>query len=95
MKETITFLLGSAAVALSTLSLLPQVIRTVRTRSAGDISALWLVVALISMAMWIGYGGLLDVPAIVLANALTFVQASLILFVKLRSERRLRAARLR
>ena len=93
MKETAIFLLGSMAAALSTVSLLPQVIRTWRTGSAGDISMLWLVVALIAMAMWIGYGGLLDAPAIVLANALTFVQAGLILFVKLRSERRLRTNR--
>jgi uncharacterized protein with PQ loop repeat len=36
--------LGVTASALSTLSLLPQVVRTWRTRSAHDISATWLIV---------------------------------------------------
>ena len=51
MNGTLIALVGTAASILSTLSLLPQVIRTWRTRSAGDISMLWLIVALISMAL--------------------------------------------
>jgi len=80
--------LGMLGTALSTLSLLPQVIHTWRTRSAADISAAWLVVALLSMLVWISYGSLVAAPAIVWANALTFVQAGYILFVKLQTERR-------
>jgi MtN3 and saliva related transmembrane protein len=63
--------------------LLPQVIRTWRTRSAADISATWLVVALLSMVAWISYGSLVEAPAIVWANVLTFIQAGFILFIKL------------
>ena len=80
--------LGMLGTALSTLSLLPQVIHTWRTRSAADISATWLVVALISMLVWISYGSLVEAPAIVWANALTFVQAGYILVVKLQTDRR-------
>jgi MtN3 and saliva related transmembrane protein len=80
--------LGMLGTALSTLSLLPQVIHTWRTRSAADISATWLVVALISMLVWISYGTLVQAPAIVWANALTFVQAGYILVVKLQTDRR-------
>jgi MtN3 and saliva related transmembrane protein len=76
--------LGVAASALSTLSLLPQVVRTWRTRSAHDISATWLIVALASMLLWICYGSLVSAYAIVWANALTFLQAGLILAIKLR-----------
>lgn len=76
--------LGIAASALSTLSLLPQVIRTWRTRSAEDLSLTWLLVALASMVLWICYGSLVAAYAIVWANVLTFVQASLILAIKLR-----------
>ena len=85
LSETfIVTVLGVVASALSTLSLLPQVVRTWRTRSADDLSLTWLVVALVSMALWIGYGSLVSAYAIVWANALTFVQASLILAIKLR-----------
>src|SRR5712692_3645583 len=80
--------LGMIGTALSTLSLVPQVVRTWRTRSAADISAAWLVVALLSMVVWILYGSLAAAPAIVWANALTFVQAGFILAVKLQTGRR-------
>jgi len=80
--------LGAVGTALSTLSLVPQVIHTWRTRSAADISAAWLIVALASMLVWISYGSLVAAPAIVWANALTFLQAGYILAVKLQSGRR-------
>ena len=84
MDGMIVAVLGVGASLLSTLSLLPQVVRTWRTRSAGDISAGWLITALVSMVLWILYGSLVGASAVVWANALTFLQASLILVVKLR-----------
>ena len=85
LSETLIIMaLGVVASALSTLSLLPQVVRTWRTRSADDLSLTWLVVALVSMVLWICYGSLVNAYAIVWANALTLVQASLILAIKVR-----------
>jgi MtN3 and saliva related transmembrane protein len=84
MDEMIVTALGVCASALSTLSLLPQVIRTWRTRSARDISAGWLVTALVSMLLWTVYGTLVGASAVVWANVLTFLQASVILAIKLR-----------
>ncbi len=75
--------LGLAASLLSVVSLMPQVVRTWRTRSAGDISAGWLIIALAAMVLWIIYGSVMDAWAVVWANALTCLQASLILVVKL------------
>jgi len=88
MDAMIVTTLGVLATALSTLSLLPQVVHTWRTRSAADISAAWLVVALLSMLVWISYGSLVAAPAIVWANAFTFVQAGYILAVKLHTDRK-------
>jgi uncharacterized protein with PQ loop repeat len=48
MGEVVVTALGVIATVLSALSLMPQVIRTCRTRSAGDISGAWLAVALLS-----------------------------------------------
>ena len=88
MTQTIAWYLGIAATALSMLSLLPQVWRTWRTRSARDISLVWLLAALIGTAMWAAYGLMVDAPAVVWANVLTFGQFAIILAVKLRTERR-------
>ena len=92
MNETAVTLLGAAGTAFSVVSLIPQVFKTWRTRRADDISAGWLVFALISMAVWVIYGNLVGAPAIVWANAITFVQAGFILGMKWRSGRTLAAA---
>jgi MtN3 and saliva related transmembrane protein len=83
MEGMAIVVLGAAASVLSTVSLLPQVLRTWRTRSAGDISALWLIIALASMMLWIGYGALVGASAVVWANVLTALQAGFILATKL------------
>lgn len=88
MEGLVVTALGIMGMALSTLSLVPQVIHTWRTQSAADISAVWLVVALLSMVVWVSYGALVDAPALVWANALTFIQAGYILFVKVQTGRR-------
>ena len=87
MQELWIGILGTAGTILSTFSLMPQVLRTWRTRSANDISAAWLVAAMASMMVWVGYGSLINAPALVLVNILCFVQCGYILFIKLRSER--------
>jgi MtN3 and saliva related transmembrane protein len=87
MEETWIGILGTAATILSTVSLMPQVVRTWRRRSAADISLGWLLFALLSMAVWVGYGSLINAPAVVAVNVLCFVQCALILYVKLREAR--------
>jgi MtN3 and saliva related transmembrane protein len=87
MQELWIGILGTGGTILSTVSLMPQVIRTWRTRSATDISAAWLVAAMTSMVVWIGYGSLINAPALVLVNVLCFFQCAYILVIKLQSER--------
>ena len=85
MQSAWIAILGTVGTVLSTFSMMPQVWRTWRTRSAADISASWLVIALASMVIWIGYAFLIDAPAIVLVNVLGFIQSGSILFIKMRS----------
>jgi len=87
MDELLIGILGTVGTILSTVSLLPQVVRTWRTRSTGGISAAWLVTAMASMVVWMVYGGLIGAPALVLVNVLCFLQCAYILFVKLSNER--------
>jgi MtN3 and saliva related transmembrane protein len=84
MEVVLLTVLGISATVLSAVSLMPQVIRTWRTRSAGDISAVYLVVALTAAAIWIGYGSLIGSAALVVVNVIGFCQAASILFIKLR-----------
>ena len=87
MQELLIGILGTAGTILSTVSLMPQVLRTWRTRSTDSISAAWLITAMASMLVWVAYGGLIGAPALILVNVLCFLQCAYILFVKLQGER--------
>jgi MtN3 and saliva related transmembrane protein len=84
MDGSLTGFIGSVAAGTASLSLLPQVLKTWRTRSARDLSLTWLIVALFSMSLWIAYGVLLPAWSVVVANALTTAMALLLLIFKLR-----------
>jgi len=77
-------MIGGLATVLAVISLVPQVLRTWRTRSAVDLSASWLMIALASMVLWIAYGTLLSAWAIVVANAATLVLVVALLAMKIR-----------
>src|SRR5437868_13769 len=76
--------IGAAATILAVVSLVPQVVRTWRSRSAADLSASWLMIALSSMILWIAYGALLSAWAIVVANGATLLLALALLAMKIK-----------
>ncbi len=65
--------LGLFAGACTTLSFLPQVVRTLRTRHAGDLSAAWLLIFGLGTLAWVVYGVLRSDLAVTAANAVTAV----------------------
>lgn len=84
-------LVGVFAAVMTTACWFPQVMRTLRTRSAHDFSWIYLIALTIGVASWATYGILREDVAIALANSLTLIVLVTIVIVKLRSERRARA----
>ena len=74
--------LGLFAGACTTLSFLPQVIRTLRTRHAGDLSAAWLLIFTVGTAAWLTYGILRSDVAVAAANGVTFVLVMMLVVAK-------------
>lgn len=66
-------ILGLIAGTCTTLSFLPQVIRTLKTRHARDLSAAWLLIFGLGTALWLTYGILKSDVAVAGANGVTFV----------------------
>jgi MtN3 and saliva related transmembrane protein len=64
-------ILGLIAGTLTTLSFLPQVIRTLKTRHARDLSAAWLFTFATGTVCWLIYGILKGDIAVALANGVT------------------------
>lgn len=75
-------LLGYAAGTISTLTFLPQVIKTWKTKKAGDVSLLMFVFATISVIMWLVYGILINNGSIIYTNGIIFVLSLLMLYFK-------------
>ena len=76
--------LGLVAGALTTTAFVPQVVKTWRTRSAGDFSLPMLLMFVGGIALWLVYGLLSGARPVVYANMITLVLSSFILMVKLR-----------
>lgn len=75
--------LGLVGATLTTISLLPQMIKVFKTRSTKDISAGMFVLFGTAFFIWLVYGILIgDIPLII-ANSFAFVQDIVILAFKL------------
>ncbi len=77
--------LGYIAGTLTTLSFLPQVVRSARMRSAAGLSWLWLGCFGCGTAAWIVYGLMRSDPAVVAANAVTLVLVTVLVGLRARS----------
>ena len=83
-------LIGSVAAVCTTISLVPQILRVLRRKSADDISLTMFLLFSFGVALWLVYGiGLRALP-IIAANAVTLVLALIILAMKLHYDRRRR-----
>ena len=76
----ITPIIGYAAGATTAIAILPQVVKSWKTKSTKDISLLWTLIYLFSMILWVAYGILLkEVPMIVTLSIETLLYVVLII----------------
>jgi MtN3 and saliva related transmembrane protein len=80
----LTTLIGFLAGGLTTLSFLPQVVKTARSRSARDLSGSMLLVFLIGLVLWTIYGLQVGSLPIIAANVITIGLVGAILAMKVR-----------
>lgn len=76
---------GYLAGLLTTLSFLPQVLKTLRERRADGISLAMYAMFCAGVALWILYGVLMWSPPMIIANTITLLLAGAVLVMKLRS----------
>jgi len=78
---------GMVAAALTTLAYLPQSVRTIKTRSTGDLSLKMLALLATGLVFWVIYGAFLRSMPIIAANIVTLALIAPILYHKLASLR--------
>ena len=75
---------GYGAALLTTVAFVPQVWKTWRTRSAGDLSTAMLVIFTAGVSLWLVYGLLLGSAPIIAANVATLALSALLVALRLR-----------
>ena len=75
--------LGYVAAVFATGSFVPQVLKTWRTRSAGDLSFVMLSAHVVGMLLWLAYGVMLGSTPIVVANAVAVLLDVMLIGLKL------------
>lgn len=76
--------LGVVAGILTTVSFVPQVLRTHRTRSARDLSMPMLLLFNTGVMLWLAYGLMIGSQGLIIANGATMMLSAYILAMKLR-----------
>lgn len=76
-------IIGLIAGACTTIALVPQLLKTWKTKSAKDISLGMFIFFCIGVLLWLIYGILILAWPVIIANALTLIFASCILFFKI------------
>ena len=75
-------LLGSIAAFLTTVSFIPQVIKTLKTRDTEGISLLMYSLFVVGISLWLAYGLLRSDFPVIVGNLITFILASIVLGMK-------------
>ena len=76
--------LGFIGGALVTCSLIPQLIRIFKLKSAHEISLLFTTLLLLGLISWLAYGILLRLPPVIIWNAIGTALVSVLLYAKLK-----------
>ena len=76
--------IGLLAGTLTTLAFVPQVVHTWKTKSTRDVSLNTFLMFCTGIFLWLVYGLFKQDIAIIMANSITFILASIILGLKLK-----------
>ena len=77
-------IIGLAAAALGGLSLFPQLLKVLKTKSTKDLSIGMFIIFCTSIFLWLVYGIFSNDAPIIIANFFGFIEAVIILFFKIK-----------
>jgi MtN3 and saliva related transmembrane protein len=77
-------LLGLAAAACTTISFLPQAIKTIKTKDTRSLSLGMYAILVIGIALWAIYGIIIKDWPLIIANVITVIFSGIILAFKIR-----------
>lgn len=84
LHDLITNIVGYMAAAVGVSLMLPQVIKSIKTKEVGDLSSAMVVLYVLNCALWLAYGLLIFAPPMILVNSIALVIGIVQLILKLR-----------
>ena len=81
-ENNTVFITGIAAGILTAASMMPQVIKTIKTKKADHVSALMLIILISGVILWIIYGVMKKDLPIILTNGFSLLVNMFMLFLR-------------
>jgi MtN3 and saliva related transmembrane protein len=78
------FTIGIIAGILTAISMMPQLIKTIREKKAGEISPFMLLLLMSGLAMWVWYGSVRNDWPLIITNSFSFLLNSAMLILRLK-----------
>lgn len=83
MNQINVEIFGYSAAVLTTIAFIPQLVKTIISKKAEDVSLTTLIMFLTGVSSWIIYGFQINSNPILIANVITFILNLLILIFKI------------
>lgn len=80
-------IIGFAAGVFTTIGVLPQIVKAIRTKKVKDVSAYMYVILCLGVGLWTIYGIILADWPIIITNAISFILNGIMLFIILTQEK--------
>jgi MtN3 and saliva related transmembrane protein len=80
-------ILGLISGAFVTLSLIPQVMKVFKLKSAREISLMFTTLMFIGLLLWLGYGIWLNLLPVIIWNVIGAIIVALLLYAKIKYDR--------
>ncbi|MFT6216262.1 MAG: MtN3 and saliva related transmembrane protein [Roseivirga sp.] len=80
-------LIGLLGALLSSITFIPQVVRTWQIKSAGDLSMGMLLIVFTSTIVWLIYGFALNLLPVIIANGIIFLLSLILIYFKIKFKR--------
>ena len=87
METIIIDILGYVSATFTTIAFLPQIIKTIRTKSAKDVSMGMFVFFTTGVFLWIIYGALTNTMPLIIANSVIFCLSPIQIILKIKYDK--------
>ena len=78
-------IIGFTAGIFTTLALVPQAIKSWKSKHTKDVSLMWITILTVGIFLWLVYGVLINSMPLIAANIVSFLLAVIILILKIKS----------